>query len=132
MQVNLKRVQKRRIFSEQLRRKVVQEYEKGKMTIIELSRSYMVSETSIYNWINKYSNFEKQAIQIVEMKFSNTEKIKELEQKIQELERTVGVKQIKIDFLEKMAEIAKEDYGFDIKKKPSIQPSTGSEKTEKK
>ena len=117
MQTNLKKVQKRRFFSEQLRKKIVNEYETGKMTVLELSRFYSVSETSIYNWIVKYSNYEKQSIQIVEMKESNTNRIKELEQKIKELERIVGVKQIKIDFLEKMTEISKEEYGVDLKKK---------------
>ena len=132
MQTNLKKVQKRRFFSEQLRKKIVNEYETGKMTVLELSRFYSVSETSIYNWIVKYSNYEKQSIQIVEMKESNTNRIKELEQKIKELERIVGVKQIKIDFLEKMTEISKEEYGVDLKKNFSTQQSTGLKKIDAK
>ena len=132
MQTNLKRVQKNRFFSEQLRKKIVHEYETGKMTVLELSRFYSVSTTSIYKWIVKYSNYEKQSIQIVEMKGSSTNRIKELEQKVKELERIVGVKQIKIDFLEKMTEISKEEYGVDLKKNFSIQQSTGLEKIEAK
>ena len=38
-------------------------------------------------------------------------------------------KQLNIDFLEKMMEIAKEQYGIDIKKNSDIPPSAGSEKT---
>ena len=132
MQTNLKRVQKKRFFSEQLRKKIVHEYEMGKMTVLELSRFYSVSDTSIYKWIVKYSNYEKQSIQIVEMKGSGSNRIKELEQKVKELERIVGVKQIKIDFLEKMTDISKIEFGIDLKKNFSIQRSTGLEKTEVK
>jgi hypothetical protein len=66
------------------------------------------------------------------MKESNTNRIKELEQKIKELERIVGVKQIKIDFLEKMTEISKEEYGVDLKKNFSTQQSTGLKKIDAK
>ena len=132
MQTNLKKIQRRRIFSEELKRKVVKEYEKGVMTVLELSRFYNVSYKSIYNWIYKYSHYEKQSIQIVEMKESNTQKIKDLELKIKELERVVGVKQMNIDFLDKMIEIAKKDYDIDIKKNFYTQQSTGLEETKKK
>ena len=40
------------------------------------------------------------------MKDSSDKKVKQLEQKIKELERMVGQKQIKIDYLVKMIEIA--------------------------
>jgi len=132
MEVNLKRIRKRRIFSEELKRKAVKEYEKGEMTVLELSKFYEVSGKSVYNWIYKYSNFHKKSIQIVEMEKSSTKKIKELESKIAELERVVGVKQMNIDFLEKMIEIAKSEYDIDIKKNSFTPQLIGSEKTSKK
>lgn len=131
MQTNLKKIQRKRIFSKELKRKVVKQYEKGEMTVLELSRFYQVSSQSVYNWIYKYSNYQKQSIQVVEMKESSTQKIKDLELKIKELERVVGVKQINIDFLDKMIEIAKKEYDIDIKKNYYTQQSTGSEKTKK-
>ena len=60
---------------------------------------------------------------------SSKKKVKELNARIQELERIVGQKQLNIDFLEKMIEIAKEHYGIDIKKNSGTPRSTGSEKT---
>ena len=51
---------------------------------------------------------------------------------IKELERTVGRKQIMIDYLEKMMEIAKDELDIDIKKNFGTPQSTGSGKTSKK
>jgi predicted component of type VI protein secretion system len=58
-------------------------------------------------------------------------KLKELEQKVKELERMVGQKQIKIDYLEKMIDIAKDELNIDIKKKFNTPQSTGSEPIKK-
>ena len=58
---------------------------------------------------------------------SSEKKVKELNKRIEELERIVGQKQLNIDFLEKMIELAKEQYGIDIKKNSSTPPSTGSD-----
>ena len=132
MRTNLRRIQKKRQFSEDLKRKIVKEFEKGEITIKEISKFYEVSSKSVYNWIYKFSNFRKQPIQIVEMTKSSTQKIKDLESRIRELERTVGVKQMNIDFLEKMIEIAKDEYDIDIKKNSSTPQSTGSEPTKNK
>ena len=63
---------------------------------------------------------------------SSKKRLKELQQRIQELERIVGQKQLNIDFLEKMIELAKEEFGVDIKKNLTTPPSTGSENTSNK
>ncbi len=58
--------------------------------------------------------------------------MKALEARIKELESAVGRKQIKIEYLEKMMEIAKEELNIDIKKNYATPQSTGSERTNKK
>jgi len=62
---------------------------------------------------------------------SDTAELLRLKQKIAELERLVGQKQIQLDFKDKMIEIAEQTYGVDIKKKFSTPPSgtTGSNAT---
>jgi hypothetical protein len=50
------------------------------------------------------------------MNDSSTQKMKELQARIRELEGAAGRKQIKIDYLEKMMEIAKDELDIDIKK----------------
>ena len=61
---------------------------------------------------------------------SDTKKILELKQRIAELERSIGQKQIQIDFQTKMIELAEEEYKVDIKKKYSSQPYSTSDKNE--
>ena len=66
------------------------------------------------------------------MKDSQLNKIKELEEKVKLLEQAVGQKQIKIDFLEKMIELASEEYKIDLKKNLNTPHSDGSGKTKRK
>jgi hypothetical protein len=66
------------------------------------------------------------------MKESSIDKLKQLELKVKELEQIVGQKQIKIDYLEKMIDIAKDDLNIDIKKNYNTPQSTGSETIKKK
>ena len=131
MKANLKQISKTRRYSEEYKRKIVKDFEKGTFSVLELSRLHHVHFQSIYNWINKYSA-RSGMVEIVEMKQSSTQKLKDLESRIQELERAVGQKQLYIDYLEKMMEIAKEDMGVDIKKNFGTPPSSGSGRTKKK
>src|SRR5690554_2061179 len=113
---NGKRIKRRRRFSEDFKLKIVKEYESGEFSVVEMTKIYDISYQTIYNWIYKYSKYNKQSIQVVEMKDSQAHKIKEMEARIKELERAVGQKQMNIDYLEKMIDLAKEHYDIDIKK----------------
>ena len=73
---------------------------------------------------------KKQVKQIVEAK-SDTRKIRALEERIKELERIVGQKQLLLEFNEKMIEIAEATYGVDIKKKVGSKLSSGITSTGK-
>jgi len=118
-----------RYFSEEIKRQKVDDLERNLVTISELCREYGVSRTSVYKWIYKYSvNRKRQERQIVE-KLSDTRKIKGLEDKIRDLERIIGQKQIQLDFKDKMIEIAEEMYQIDIKKKCGSKLSSGSGET---
>ncbi len=64
----------------------------------------------------------------MEHKRSSSSKVKELENRIKELESIVGRKQIKIDFLETMMDVAKEELDIDIRKKYSTLQSNDSDK----
>lgn len=125
--VNLR---KRRIFSESFKKERIKEYESGKLTVLEISRLYGISFQVVYNWIYKYSSYNKKGLRIVEQKESHTQRLKELQERIKQLERIVGQKQINIDYLEKMIEIAKKELGIDIKKNFDFQQSNGSKKTD--
>ena len=119
-----------RYFSENFRKQRVKEIEQNLITVAEICREYTVSRTSVYRWIYKYSrHLNKTTKQVVELK-SDTRKIGELKKRIKELEQIIGQKQIRIDFQEKMIEIAEQEYKVDIKKKYGSKPSPSSGQTD--
>ena len=120
-----------RYFSEDFKKKRVRELEKNLICIADICKTYHVSRTSVYRWIYKYSSMAKQeAKQVVESK-SDTKKVQLLEERIKELERALGQKQMMIDIKDKMIEIAEETYDIDIKKKLDSKASSGSSTTGK-
>ncbi len=121
-----------RKFTEDFKRQVVKEYESGTFSVRQLGRLYGLANQQIYSWIYKFSTFNEKGYRIVEAKDSSANKLKEMEERIKELERSIGQKQIKIDFLEKMIDIAKTDLNIDIKKNYDTSQSAGSGKTRKK
>jgi transposase len=121
-----------RVFSEDFKKQRVKDYESGKFTIKELGSIYYVNPAVIYRWIYKYSTFQKKKIRIIEMSESSTKKVKDLQARIKELERIIGQKQINIDYLEKIIELAKDELGVDIKKNSDTLQSSGSVKTSHK
>jgi transposase-like protein len=128
---NGKRLNTRRIYSEDFKLKIVKFYESGKHTVRELENIYDISNPTIYKWIYKYSTYNKKSIKVVELKDSQMHKLKELQNRIAELEQALGQKQMNIDYLEKMIELAKEHYDIDIKKNSNT-PQSGGFKTTKK
>ena len=122
-------IRKVRHFSDEFKIKKVKEIEQNLSTIADIKREYGVSKSAIYNWIYKYSLHLKKGVrQVLEME-SETLKTKRLREKVSELERIVGQKQLAIDFLDKMIEIGSEELGVDIKKKFSGRLSNGSGNT---
>ena len=125
------RVLQNRYFSDEFKKKKVREFENNLASVADICRTYSVSRTSVYRWIYKYSIMaKKQVKQVVEAK-SDTKKIKALEDRIKELERVVGQKQLLLEFKDKMIEIAESTYGVDIKKKVGSKLSSGTISTGK-
>lgn len=129
MGISKKLLQKHRSFSEDFKRSLVMEFESGKFTVAQLGRLHMIDRQLIYKWIYKYSTTNERGVIMVEKSQSSTQKMKDLEKRLAELERALGQKQMKIDFLEKMIELAKTELDIDIKKNFSTPPSTGSGRT---
>ena len=125
------RSRQNRYFSEDIKKKIVRDLEKNLIRISDVCQTYQVSRTSVYRWIYNYSAMaKKKHKQVVESK-SDTAKIKALEERIKELERTVGQKQLMIDFKDKMIELAEQRYNVDIKKKLGSKVLSGSDTTKK-
>jgi transposase-like protein len=125
------KIKHNRYFSEDFKRKRVRELENNLVSIADICKTYHVSRTSVYRWIHKYSAMAKQEKkQVVESK-SDTKKIQILEERIKELERALGQKQMMIDIKDKIIEIAEDTYDIDIKKKLASKASSGSGTTGK-
>jgi len=122
---------RRRRFSDNFKLKKVREKELRSTKISEICRQYDVSYVSVYKWLEKFGmNKNKKERLIVETE-SDTRELLELKKKVAELERIIGQKQVLLDFQDKLMDIAKETYGFDIKKKSFTGPSNISGTTEK-
>ena len=126
MKANIKTIRKLRHYSEEFKRSLVREFESGKFSVPQLEKLHGVTNASIYRWIYKYSNFNERGFRVVEMKKSSSSKVKDLEKRVKELEQMVGRKQIMIDYLETMMEVAKEELNIDIKKNYGTPQSTKS------
>ena len=121
-----------RYFGEKFKKDIVRKIEQNEFSVSEVSNLYDVSKTSVYNWVYQYSKlYQKGYVQIIEP-MSSSKKLKDLQLRIKALEQIVGQKQIKLEYLEKLIEIAEKDYDIDIVKKKGLRPSSGSGKTDKK
>jgi transposase-like protein len=113
---------RRRHFSDNFKKSKVQELELGRLTISELKRQYEVSSTTIYRWIANFGTMKNKPERIIVETDSDTKELLLLKQKIADLERTVGQKQVLIDFYDKLIDIAEIEYKVDIKKKFGTKP----------
>lgn len=115
-------VRQQRYFSEEFRRAKVSEIIKQQTTVKEISDLYGVSRSAVYKWLYRYSpHHSKGTNHVVEME-SESLKTRALQEKVAELERIVGRKQLQIDYLEKMISLASEELGYDIKKNSEPAP----------
>lgn len=113
---------RRRVFSEEFKKKKVQEILRKETTVSEISRTYEVRPWAIRLWIYKYGPKKKKGERLIVESESDTQRIKELQSKIAELERLLGQKEVQITYQNKLIEIAEQTYGVDIKKNSDTKP----------
>ena len=119
-------IRERRYFSETFKKEKVQELIDKRTTIQKLSDLYGLSRTSIYTWLYRYSpHYAQKSRQVVEME-SESQKTQFYQNRVAELERIVGQKQLEIDFRDKLIDLASAALGVDLKKNFSTQVLNGS------
>ena len=96
-------IRPRRIFSTEFKRQKVAELTSGKVSIANFSKLWGIRTHIVYRWIYKYSPDYKKGTTMVIQLDSEATKTQALLQRISELERTFGQKQMVIDFNEKTA-----------------------------
>ena len=124
-----RKIKEVRHFSESFKQDIVKQIEQNLITVTQVSREHKVTRSAVYKWIYKYSKFLKKSYKYVVEPDSDTKKIEYLRERIKELERTVGQKQLQLDFIEKLLELSSKEVGYDIKKKNGSGPYPGFGKT---
>lgn len=119
------KIKRRRTFTDEFRKSRVREFEKGKLTVLEISREYDLAVVLIYRWIRKYSIYHQNNYQIVVEEKSLSNKNQALRKRIEELEAMLGRKQMEVEYLQKVIDISSEDLEVDLKKKHGTAPSNG-------
>jgi len=119
-------IRERRVFSEDLKKKIVKDLVSKRATIRSVMTEHQVSGNTVYRWLYKYSSHHEQKCTLVVQKESEELKNSGLRKRIAELERVVGQKQLEIDFLNKLLEIGSGELGFDLKKSFSPPPLNGT------
>ncbi|MDZ7933908.1 MAG: transposase [Emticicia sp.] len=109
-------IRQRRIFSDEFKRQKVAEITAGQISIIDFSKLWGIGTHIVYRWIYKYSPDHKKGTTMVIQLDSEATKTQMLLQRISELERALGQKQMVIDFNEKLIEIASKELDIDLKK----------------
>jgi transposase len=127
-----KYLRQQRQFSPTLRKQIVGFIESGKLNVSAAAREYGVTRNTVYRWIHRYSTYNKKGTVLVVDKDSQSEKLKQMQKRIAELEQAVGHKQMQIDYYEKFIDLASEEVGEDLKKKYGPDASSGSSKTNKR
>lgn len=119
-------LKQQRIFDENLKKEIVSLIERGKLNVTGASNEYGASPTIIYRWLHKYSKHLKKGEIVMVKKKDQEQKKQELENRIAELERALGRKQMEVEYLNKLIEIASEKEKIEIKKNSGPKLSSGS------
>jgi len=104
-------------YSTAFKLKVVSEIEKGKLSIDQAREIYDIGgKQTIQKWMTKLGKRDLISHVVrIEMK-NEIDKVKQLKKEKQELESALAQSQLKILTLESLVEIAKDEYGIDLKK----------------
>lgn len=107
-----------RRFSEALRERIVEEIERGVLSIAEAARECGTTKTSIKNWLDEYGRFKaKRSIVEVVMKSE--------QERIAELEKALADAHLKLRVYDEIINLAGKKYKVDLKKTFGIpQPET--------
>ena len=117
----------RRIFSRELKKKLVEEIELKRLKVRDVVILYKVSVACVYRWLKQYTTMNIPGVTMVVETESKESKLEKLYQRINDLERIIGKKQMEIEFKDKVIEICSNELGYDVKKKCTTMQLSGIE-----
>jgi transposase-like protein len=111
-------------YSLAFKQKVVSEIESGQLSIGDARCLYDITgNETIQKWIRRFGKDHLlNKVVRIEMR-DEKDRIRELEKRIRELESALANEHLRNIVLESLVEVAKEDYGIDLKKKHGREPS---------
>ncbi|PZX51370.1 hypothetical protein [Algoriphagus chordae] len=120
-------------FSESSRRKIVIDVVSGTMSKEQARRVYGIkSKSAILEWMRIFAGLPRNAVvdPVPLLKDMSEEKddIRALKSRIKQLEDELNLSRLKGKAYQIMVDIAKEDYGLDLEKKPGAKQSPDSKK----
>lgn len=104
------------IFSEELKQGLVEKILGKQVKMSVICETYKVSRASVYRWLKKYSHVQIIKSRIVVEKDSEEFKSRELAQEVFHLQQQLGKKQMELEYLQTLIEIASKHLEVDIKK----------------
>ena len=122
-----------RTYSSAFKRMIISEIERGEISIESARELYGIGgKTTIQKWMKQFGKEEKIS-KVVKIQMKNElDELKKLKKEKKELESALAKSQVEIYALEALVEIAKEDYGIDLKKKSGKKRSSSRKKKQKK
>ena len=118
-----------RIFSERFKREKVGLIMQKKLSIQQCCNLYQVSRTTVSRWLEQYSpDYGKGTKMVVQLESEALQTLA-LQERVLELERAVGQKQMELDYLHRLLAVASEELGYDVKKKYAPAHSNGFDST---
>ena len=98
---------------------VVEEYVRGGVSLRELERKYKINFRTIHRWVKEAeSGLEPEERVKARERRALTVKQRELPAEVKELRRELEKAQLKNELLQAMIEIAEDQFGIEIRKKP--------------
>lgn len=105
-------------YSPSFKQKVIEEIERGELTMHQAREKYQIGGGStIRSWIKKYGRNHILGKVVRIESVDDLGKVKQMEKELKEAKEAIANCYIKILFLEGLVDLAKEEYGIDLKKK---------------
>ena len=114
-------------YSESFKLKVLSEIERGEKSKTQVIQDYQLGFGTLYNWIKKYSKFDLLNKRVRIETMEEKDRIKSLQQQIDQLKDALVDKDLKLLVNESYLEVLSEQLGYkdveELKKKLKDRPS---------